>query len=180
MAARTLPHDPYITAVCDALTEDGLDLTDHCWTDDSETRGTYCYLNAVISLDPSGTVGATAEDIPAGTEWPHGLLLIWEWHTGVEAEQGEPDKGPIWLFAALKADGSNEYPTALPVHGDADPAAVIDATRKVIGREIGAGDFFNFGQCRWSGGIIGGSWETADELHAACQAWGTAEESTGQ
>lgn len=71
---RNLPHDPYITAVCDALTEAGLELTDHCWTDDGETRGTYCYLNAVITLDPSGTIASDDEDIPVGTPWPHGLL----------------------------------------------------------------------------------------------------------
>ncbi|WP_030757707.1 hypothetical protein [Streptomyces sp. NRRL F-5135] len=176
MTDRTLPHDSYITAVCDALTATGLEPTDHTWTDDGETRGTYCYLNAVITLDPSGTVGEMTEDIPAGTPWPHGLLLIWEWHTGIEEEQGEPARGPQWLFAELKADGSNEYPTSLPVEGYADPAAVVDAARKVIDHSIGAGDFFNSGQWRdWTGGIIGGSWERHAELDAACEAWGTAE-----
>ncbi|MGM9380304.1 hypothetical protein [Streptomyces antibioticus] len=175
MSTRALPHDPYITAVGDALTAAGLELTDYCWTDDGETRGMYCYLNAVITLDPSGTVGVFAEDIPAGTAWPHGLLLIWEWHTGIEAELGEPEKGPIWQFAELKADGSSNYPTDLPVYGYASPAAVVEAARKVISREIGAGHFFNGGWAAWDGGIIGDSWERADELDAACETWGASE-----
>lgn len=171
---RTLPHDPYITAVCDALTAAGLEPTDHSWTDDGETRGTYCYLNAVITLDPSGTIAAD-EQPDGGADWPHGLLLIWEWHTGIEEEYGEPEKGPVWLFAELKADGSNEYPTSLPVHGYASPAAVVQAARKVISREIGAGHFYNGGQAKWDGGIIGDSWERAAEVEAACEAWGTGE-----
>jgi hypothetical protein len=172
---RTLPHDPYITAVCDALTAAGLELTDHCWTDDGETRGMYCYLNAVITVDPSGTIASGDEEAQDDAEWPHGLLLIWEWHTGIEAEHGEPDRGPVWLFAELKADGSNEYPTWLPAEGYASPAAIVEATRKVIDRSIGAGHSFNFGQPNWDGGIIGGSWERAEELDAACEEWGADE-----
>ena len=172
---RTLPHDPYITAVCDALTTAGLELTDHCWTDDCETRGTYCYLNAVITLDPSGTITSGDEDARDAVAWPHGLLLIWEWHTGIEAEHGEPDKGPQWLFAGLKDDGSTEYPTDLPVYGYASPAAVVEAARKVISREIGAGGFYNYGAPKWDGGVIGGSWESHAELDAACEAWGADE-----
>lgn len=164
---RTLPHDPYITAVCEALDATGPQVKDGR-TSDSETRGTYCYLEAVIDLDPI-TVGLQEE-------WPHGLLLIWEWHTGAEAEQGEPDKGPQWLFAEMNEDGSNEYPTDLPVYGYADPAAVAEAARKVISQEIQAGSFHNLGQWRgWGGGIIGGSWEQAAELDAACEAWGAKE-----
>ena len=175
MAERQLPHDPYITAVCDALTAADIELTDHCWTDDGETRGTYCYLNAVITLDPSDTVSEMPDDIPADAAWPHGLLLIWEWHTGIEAEYGEPERGPVWQFAELKDDGSNEYPTWLPVQGYASPAAVVEAARKVIDRSIGAGHFHNGGQPKWDGGVIGGAWDQADELDAACEAWGTDE-----
>ncbi|MDX3455090.1 hypothetical protein PV396_24635 [Streptomyces sp. ME02-8801-2C] len=176
MTERALPHDPYITAVCDALTAAGLKLTDQCWTGDGETRGTYCYLDAVITLDPSGTLGLDAEDVlGAKAEWPHGLLLIWEWHTGIEADQGEPARGPQWLFAELKGDGSNEYPTDLPIEGYASPAAVLEAARKVIGQEIGAGHFHNSGQPTWDGGTIGDSWDQADTVNAACEAWGNAE-----
>ena len=168
------PHDPYINAVCDALTAvDGLEPTEQTWTSDAETRGTYCYLGAVITLDPSDTRDLDDDEIPAGTPWRHGLILIWEWHTGIEAEQGEPDRGPVWQFAELKADGSNEYPTELPVYGYASPAAIVEAARKVIAREIGAGSFHGHSGPRWDGGIIGDSWERADELEAACATWAT-------
>lgn len=171
----TDPHDPYIDAVVTALEDAGLTVPDSR-TDDGETRGTYCYLNAVVELDPSGVHDIPAEEIPAGTAWPHGLLLIWEWHTGIEADQGEPDKGPQWLFAELKDDGSNEYPTVLPVYGYASPAAVVDAARKVISCEIQPGDFYNLGQWRgWTGGLIGDAWDQADTLDAACEAWGQQE-----
>ena len=174
MTDRTLPQDPYIEAVGDALTAAGMEPTDHSWTSDSETRGTYRYLSAVLTLDPSGTVGKWPEDIPDGAAWPYGLLLLWEWHTGREADQGEPDRGPTWQFAKLKHDGSNEYPTDLPVLGYASPAAVVDAARKVIAHEIKPGSSFNFGQWQgWTGGIIGDSWEHADQLEAACSAWDT-------
>ncbi|MGW2170366.1 hypothetical protein ACWC1C_07520 [Streptomyces sp. NPDC001705] len=158
MTQRALPHDPYITAVCEALDKAGIAVKDGR-TDDCETRGTYCYLNAVIELD-------------LNDDWPHGLLLIWEWHTGREADQGEPDRGPVWTFAGLKDDGSNEYPTDLPVLGYADPDAIVEAARKVIAYEIQPGSYFNLGQwLGWDGGIIGDSWETADQLDAACVRW---------
>ncbi|PZT70173.1 hypothetical protein DN402_31640 [Streptomyces sp. SW4] len=167
---RTLPHDPYIEAVTDALTAAGLEPTEQ-WTDDGETKGVYCHLNAVITLDPSGTTDLAREDIPVGTPWRHGLLLLWEWHTG--AEEGW-EKGPLWEFAELKSDGSCEYPTSLPVHGYASPAAIVEAARKVISREIGPGHFHNGGVPRWDGGIIGGTWDRVNELEAACEAWGAA------
>lgn len=170
---RTLPHDPYITAVCDALTDAGLNVEDGR-TDDSETRGTYCYLNAVIELDPSGTRNVDRDDIPDTAEWPHGLLLLWAWHTGANAPW-EPERGPAWEFAEVKPDGSNAYPTQLPVYGYASPAAIVDAAHKVIGHEIGPGDFYNLGAPWWDGGIIGDSWDRSDELDAACEAWGKQE-----
>ncbi|MEU9792895.1 hypothetical protein AB0E27_20095 [Streptomyces sparsogenes] len=164
-----LPHDPYINAVYDALTAvDGLEPTDQTWTSDDETRGTYYYLDAVITLDPSGTRNLDDDEIPAGTPWRHGLILIWEWHTGLE---DDIERGPVWQFAELKRDGSNEYPTSLPVYGFASPAAIVEAARKVISREIGAGHSHNLGRAKWAGGIIGDSWEHADELEAACAAW---------
>ncbi|MCZ7413127.1 hypothetical protein [Streptomyces sp. WMMC897] len=152
---KPLPHDDYIAAVCEALDKTGPEVKDGR-TDDCESRGTYCYLNAVIELDMQ----------------PHGLLLIWEWHTGIEADHGEPERGPQWQFAELKDDGSNEHPTDLPVHGYASPEAVAEAARRVAAREIQAGSPLGYGQwLGWTGGIIGGSWERADELHAACAAW---------
>ena len=118
-----------------------------------------------ITLDPSGTHDLDPDDLPADAAWPHVLLLIWEWHTGIEEEQGEPERGPVWLFAEMKDGSRNEYPTALPVYGYASPAAIVEAARKVIDRSIGAGHFFNGGQAAWDGGIIGDSWERADELN---------------
>ncbi|MEV2203718.1 hypothetical protein AB0E11_27680 [Streptomyces fradiae] len=169
---HTLPHDPYITAVVEAFTAAGLEPTEH-WTDDGETKGTYCHLNAVITLDPSGTHDLDDEDVPAGTPWRHGLLLAWEWHTG--AEEGW-EKGPFWEFAALKADGSCQYaPATLPVTGYASPRAVVDAARKVIAREIKPNSSSMFGDVIWGGGIIGEAWERHVEVDAACEAWGAEE-----
>lgn len=174
MSDRELPQDAYILAVTNALTIAGL-APSESWSDDGETRGTYCYLNAVLTLDPNNTHDLDHDDIPTDARWPHGLILIWEWHTGIEADQGEPERGPVWLFAELKDDGSNEYPTSLPVHGDASPAAIVDAAQKVISGEIGPGHFHNFGASTWNGGTIGDSWERADELDMACAEWGVKE-----
>ncbi|MFD7996888.1 hypothetical protein [Streptomyces mexicanus] len=168
----TMPHVPYIEAVTAALTAAGLEPGE-VDVRDSETRGVYPYLDAVITLDPSGSHDLPDEEIPAGTPWRHGLLLLWEWHTG--AEEGGPEEGPIWQFAELKADGASEYPTDLPVYGYAAPAAVVDAARKVIDRRITPDPFSAFGAARWNGGLIGGTWERTEELDAACKAWGAEE-----
>jgi hypothetical protein len=174
MTMRTLPHDPYIKAVTDALTAAGLDPAEQ-WTSDGETKGTYCYLNAVITLDPSGTHDQDDEDVPAGMPWRHGLILSWEWHTG--AEDGW-EKGPFWEFAALKADGSCQYaPATLPVLGYASPAAVVEAARKVIAHEIKPDPSSMFGAVVWDGGDIGDAWERHAELDTACEAWGNDEAS---
>jgi hypothetical protein len=170
MSHSSLPHDDYIGAVINALTEAGLEPPEF-WTSDSETKGVFCYLNAIITLDPNGLRDLDFDEIPAGASWPHGLILSWEWHTGLE-EGGDPEKGPVWEFAELKSDGSNEYPTGLPVHGYASPAAIVDAARKVITREIGAGHFHNFGLAKWDGGTIGGAWEHSDQVDASCEIWG--------
>lgn len=175
--SRTLPHDPYIRAVTDALTAAGLEPTEQ-WTDDSDSRGTYCYLNAVVTLDPSGTndLDLDLDEIPAGTTWPHGLLLIWEWHTGIE--DAEPERGPRWQFAELKKDGRNEHPTVLPVAGYASPDAVVDAVRKVVAREIRPTSF-DGGLSDWRGALIGRSWQHAEQFDTACQAWGANEAASG-
>ncbi|MFD6324206.1 hypothetical protein ACFWOL_15350 [Streptomyces sp. NPDC058442] len=162
---RTLPHDPYIEAICEALDKAGPEVKDGR-TDDCETRGTYCYLNAVIELDML-SVGLQDER--------NNLLLIWEWHTGIEAPW-ESERGPVWQFAELKDDGSNEYPTDLPVLGYASPDAIVEAVRKVITGEIRPGSYINGGQWQgWDGGIIGDTWERHAKLDAACEAWGTEE-----
>jgi hypothetical protein len=170
-----LLQDKYIGAVIDALTAAGLEPPEF-WTSDGETKGVFCYLNAIITLDPSGT--HDLDDIPEDATWPHGLILSWEWHTGLE--DGGPEEGPLWEFAELKSDGSNEYPTGLPVHGYASPAAIVEAARKVITREIGAGHFHNFGLAKWDGGIIGTPWEHADQVDASCKDWGKDEGEGGE
>ncbi|MBB1260407.1 hypothetical protein [Streptomyces alkaliterrae] len=171
---RNQPHDTYISAVSDALTEAGLTPADW-WTEDTETRGTYCYLNAVITLDPSNTHDLDHDEIPTDAAWPHGLLLLWEWHTGIEAELGEPERGPIWQFAEVKADGSTEYPTPLPVYGYASPAAVVKVARMVIDRSITPVSAFHASLSNSIGELIGDSWNRADELAAACAQWSARE-----
>ncbi|MFD4264051.1 hypothetical protein ACFWR9_42215 [Streptomyces sp. NPDC058534] len=167
-----LPHDDYIEAVTAALTAAGLRPAEH-WTSDGETKGMYCHLNAVITLDPSGTYDVDDEDVPTGTAWRHGLILSWEWHTG--AEEGW-EKGPFWEFAALKEHDVCQYPPVqLPVYGYASPAAIVEAGRKVISHEVKPNHSSSSGAVLWDGGIIGDSWERHAELDAACEAWGVDE-----
>lgn len=162
MTTKTTPQDAYIDAAIAALTEAGLEPTES-WADDGETQGMYCYLSAVITLDPGGWIRSEAE-APKDADWPNGLLLMWEWHVGVE--EGEPERGPSWTFAELLGESRNEEPIHLPVYGYASPEAVVEAVRKVVAREItDAGPF----------GLIGESWDRADELDAACEAWGVKE-----
>nr|WP_062336101.1 hypothetical protein [Herbidospora sakaeratensis] len=150
--ADALPQDDYISAVVAALNASGIEVSDF-WTEDSETEGTHCYLDAVITLAP---IAGEGDD----DGWPDGLLLLWEWHTG--REEGGPERGPSWRYAELHDDGSNETPDDLMVAGYASPEAVVEATRKAINHELGDE-------------LIGGSWEHAGELAAACEAWGADE-----
>ncbi|MFD5050861.1 hypothetical protein ACFWMH_10520 [Streptomyces tendae] len=174
MTTRTLPHAPYIEAVIDTLTAAGLTPAEH-WTSDGETKGMYCHLNAVITLDPSNTRELDDGEIAAGTPWRNGLILSWEWHTG--AEEGW-EKGPFWEFAALKEHDVCQYPPVqLPVYGYASPAAIVDAARKVIAREITPDPYSSSGGVRWSGGLVGDTWERHAELDAACETWGNDEAS---
>ncbi|MEV4424014.1 hypothetical protein AB0K23_01295 [Streptomyces sp. NPDC049602] len=152
-----LPHDDYMTAVVDALTTVGLDPAD-VTLDDSDTRGSYCYLRALMRFTPETTYGMTQE------VWPHGLLLIWEWHTGIEADQGEPERGPVWLWAKCLSDGSNREPEPLPVPGDANPVQVAWALAELINHA-------EPGRQRI------GQWTGASALNAACEAWAAEEAS---
>lgn len=152
-----LPHEPYITAVFDVLDKAGL-KPDEWWTSDPEPWwGLHVSLDAMISI--------MLPDAP----WPFGLCLIWDWH--VSSEGGGPSDGTRWMFAELNMDNSHKYPTYLPVHNYASPDAIVEATRKVISGEIGPGNFHNVGTPDWGGGTIGGAWERAEELDAACEAW---------
>lgn len=150
----TLPHDPYITAVTDALTDAGLEPADG-WTSDAETRGVYCYLNAVITLDHD-TSGIDPQ------RWPHGLILIWEWHTGTEAADGEPDRGPSWEWARLvDSHGQCGEREALTAVGYASPTYVVESVRALIEHR--------------NQSTPAELWQRAKELDAACEAWGATE-----
>jgi hypothetical protein len=151
--SQPLPHDPYITAVCDALTAAGLEPAD-AFTDDSDTRGSHCYLRAVITLDDSSSVDAR--------RWPDGLILIWEWHTGIEAADGEPERGPSWEWARLvDSHGQSSEAQALTSVGYASPAYLVESVRALLNDR---------GQA-----TAAERWEHAEDLDAACEAWGAAE-----
>lgn len=119
-----LPQGPYIDTVTNALADVGFDIADG-WTSDAETHGIYCYLSAVLTLDPD-TTGLDEDN------WPEGLLLIWEWHTGIEAADGEPERGPVWQWAEKNPDGSNTIPATLPVDGFANPVQLAAAVHELI------------------------------------------------
>ncbi|MFF7365635.1 hypothetical protein [Streptomyces sp. NPDC008125] len=165
-----MPHDNYVTTILAALRAAGLPPAGS-WSSNAETVGTYCHLTAVITLDPSSTQDTDPDDVPAHTAWPHGLVLIWEWHTG--QDENAPERGAIWQFAELRPNGSNAYPTDLPVHGCASPEAVVEAAQHVIAGRIRPGHFHNFGTPQgWTGGTIGTPWDQVEALEAACVAWG--------
>ena len=143
MPERALPHDPYITAVVDALANAGLD-PDSYWTDDAETdpRGDGCemMLDAVLTWnDDHHALNAAA--------LPHGLILLWA-HS---AEQ--------WQYAPLREHGANEEPQFLPYLGQyADPAAIVPTVRALL-----AGEPVPEGYAPY--------WHPADAVKAAVEAW---------
>jgi hypothetical protein len=112
MTDRTLPHDPYITAVVEALTTADLG-PDNNWTSDAE----------IDRYDTGPDAGCTTM-LSAYLDWDtapghdHGLALMWE-HP---AEQ--------WTWAPRHRDGHLEYePEFLPLNRWADPAAVVEVAR---------------------------------------------------
>jgi len=100
-----LPHAPYIEAVEAALTEARMvPETADAFIEDSSIF----YLRGVITLTPE-TSGVPAD------RYRHGLILVWDWHTGTDEAH---DRGPVWQWARLNEDGSNQYPhKPLPVPG---------------------------------------------------------------
>lgn len=112
MTDRTLPHDPYISAVIDALTAAGLG-PDNFWTSDAE----------IDRYDTGPDAGCTTM-LSAYLDWEtaggheHGIALMWE-HP---AEQ--------WQWAPRHRDGHLERePEFLPLSRWADPAAVVEVAR---------------------------------------------------
>ncbi|MFH9072717.1 hypothetical protein [Streptomyces alboflavus] len=155
MTTADLPHDAYITAVTDTLAEVGLDPAD-TWADDCDTRGTYRYLRAGLHFTPEDTYG-----VDPG-RWPDGLQLLWEWHPGVE--EGEAEKGPVWLWAKRLPDGSNTDPVPLLVPGFANPVQVAWSLAELI--NTGATPRQRIGE-----------WVCATSTAAACEAWAADETS---
>lgn len=143
---RTLPHAAYAEAVAAALTAAGLEPAEGD-VRDSETRGTWLYLDAVLTLTPDAS-GLDPD------RWPHGLILVWEWHTGHD----EDERGPVWQWARLNADGSNEVPQLLPVYGYASPDAVATVTQRILADPR-------------ADEPDPGTWEHARDLDAACEKW---------
>jgi hypothetical protein len=146
MTDRALPHDPYITAVVDALTTAGIE-PDGCWTSDAETdpyatgdnAGCTTMLNAVITWND-------ATDDDSG-----GLLLLWD-HP---AEQ--------WQYARPRAEGGNTEPEFLERLGRySDPAVVATFARALL-----TGVPLPEGHAPY--------WHPADAVRRAVDAW-TAEE----
>lgn len=145
----TLPHDPYIAAVIEALTAAGLE-PDNYWTSDAETdpyatgedAGCITMLNAVISWDDD-----TDDDTG-------GLLLLWD-HP---AEQ--------WQYARPRAEGGNTEPEFLAKLGRySDPDAVVATVRALL-----AGDPVPEGYAPY--------WHEADAVKVAVNAWAANEEAS--
>jgi hypothetical protein len=115
VTTRTLPHAPYIHAVEAALTEAKMqpEQTD-AFVEDSYDAP---YLRGVITLTPE------TSGIPAD-RFPHGLILIWDWHTGRDQYY---TRGPVWQWARLNDDGSNRDPEPLPVPGWVAPEMLAGA-----------------------------------------------------
>jgi len=114
-ATRTLPHAPYINAIEGALTECGMEPEQaDAFVEDSYDVP---YLRGVITLTPE------TSGIPANRH-PHGLILIWDWHTGRDKYY---DRGPAWQWARLNEDGSNRDPEPLPVPGWVMPVMLAGA-----------------------------------------------------
>lgn len=149
---RALPHDPYIKAVIDALTEAGLTPEQvNTFVEDSYDVP---YLRGTITLTPE------TSGIPAD-RWPHGLLLIWDWHTGTD-EYYEP--GPNWMWARINKDGSNTWPyNELPVLGWVAPPMLAAAVATLA--HTGQATPMN---SLWHDHLL-------SPVTAACEAWGASE-----
>jgi hypothetical protein len=81
------------------------------------------YLRGVITLTPE------TSGIPAD-RYPHGLILIWDWHTGRDQYY---DRGPVWQLARLNDDGSNQWPyEPLPVPGFIAPAMLAATATTLV------------------------------------------------
>lgn len=146
---RTLPHDPYIEAVIDALTAAGLEPTSAETSDAESNRydrsGLTTQLDALLVWDGDHeALNADAHE--------DGIVLLWE-HP---AEQ--------WQWAPRKAHGSlDREPEFLPKLGRySDPAAVVATVRALL-----ANAPLPEGHAPY--------WHPADSVRRAVAAWEAAE-----
>ncbi|MFH8797241.1 hypothetical protein [Streptomyces sp. NPDC017941] len=166
-ATAGLPHSAYVQAVVEALEAAHLRVRacPRAWgCPDKDSHG---YLYAEIRVDPYPVHDRDGPSAPPSGEWPNGLDLIWRWLAD------GPESGPLWQCSEPNDDGSLAREYALPVSGCAAPAAVARAALE-IGRSRVSGP----GTGRRSlpdgtGDLIGGSWDRADALTAACTEWFT-------
>jgi len=106
--SSTLPHQPYINRVTEAMSPSDW------WTSAAETApdGETCTLSAVLNWD---------HEVEPEL-FPYGLLLCWSIHTG-------------WQWAPMRADRSNEWPEDLPLPLWARPVDVAAAVRALLADE---------------------------------------------
>jgi hypothetical protein len=115
------PHTPYLEAVVSALAEAKMEPEQaDTFTEDSYDEP---YLRGVITLTPE------TSGVPDG-RYPHGLILIWDWHTGRDEDY---ERGASWQWARRNEDGSNQWPyEPLPVPGFVAPAMLAAAVATLV------------------------------------------------
>lgn len=140
----TLPHDPYITAICDALTTAGLEPTTAETRDTEENRfdpDTGAELDALLVWDG---------DAPGLNTDAHedGIVLLWEHPAGQ------------WQWAPRKLHGELEHEPEFLVSLPrwVDPAVVV-----IVVRELLAG--------RSAPTSVGPLWLGHEQAQAAVDAW---------
>lgn len=148
MTTKPLPHDPYISAVVEALTAAGLG-PDDSWTSDAETD----------RYDDGPNAGCTTM-LSAYLDWDtseaheHGIALMWE-HPAEE-----------WQLAPRCRDGRLERePEFLPQLGRyAHPGSIVTTVSALL-----AGDAVSEGHAPY--------WHEADSVRVAVDAWAASETS---
>jgi hypothetical protein len=81
----------------------------------------------ITAIEAALTLTPETSGIPAA-RYPHGLLLVWDWHTGLDEDY---DRGAAWQWARLRENGC-QYPyEPLPVPGWVAPA-MLAATAAVL------------------------------------------------
>jgi hypothetical protein len=145
---RELPHNPYIDAVEAALTEAKMEPEQaDAFVEDSYDVP---YLRGVITLTPE------TSSIP--DRFRHGLILVWDWHTGRDEDY---DRGPVWQWARLVDDhGQSQLPEPLPVPGWVAPPMLAAAVATLA--HTGMATSMN---SVWHDHL-------RKPVEAACEAWG--------